>query len=371
MRYFFLFFLLVSSLLTAASPEERAHNASRTMFALLPDQNISQDELFSLAFAIETDLKKLTTKKRSFRRIVNGRTIEYDAATRQFFIHLGEDGAALIEQGYYKRVTKSILYHEAHPELVANCQGSLADLPDLKMTARLQGLPGIVEARALIEHHHGHHPGVELILKHYNANSLRTIFNTLSYSFSEKEKMKIAHDILKGLTSIHSKGFVHRDLHSGNYLVEVLGEGMQRKVSAVITDFGKAKRARHCRGISAQAALEYRSPESVVHKGLAHDDYYSTDLYAVGCVFYKLYFGESPPWFQNSSFFQRKGPGAKKERRMAIVRHYTEKRRERLQHKVVRKLASKKERFEYMILSMIHQRPKMRKSARYWRDFIR
>jgi len=379
MKYFLLFttfFTLLACPLPSLSPEERAHRATASILPLVEKLGLSRSELLTLSCAIEKELKQESRKGRGFQRVYGARTIEYDARSNHFFIHLGSDGDSLIEQGYYKRVTKSILYHETRPELVANCRGTLADQRELKITKRLQGLDGIVEARAFITHR-TLNPGVELILKHYNAHSLRTIFNTKAHQFNSNEKLKIGQDILKGLASIHRKGYVHRDLHSGNYLVEVTGDGANKRVSAVITDFGKAMRKKQCRGISAQAALHYRSPESVIPKDLEGQDYVGTDIYAVGCVLYKLYFDNDPPWFQNSIFFRRKGldAGRKKyitvKERASIIKSYTDPRRLRLKRKIAERKASKEERFEYAILSMTHPNPKMRKSARYWRDFIR
>ena len=130
--------------------------------------------------------------------------IEYDPKTHRTFIHTN----VLFSFGYSKKVMKSILYKRHRSEIVARCIAPLNEAHELRIMNHLRHSKGIVEAKALLQKE----DRVEMLLKLYNAKSIRSVFKEKTHTFTFHEKEKIAHDLLRGLFSLHKKGYIHRDL---------------------------------------------------------------------------------------------------------------------------------------------------------------
>jgi eukaryotic-like serine/threonine-protein kinase len=94
----------------------------------------------------------------------------------------------------------------------------------------------------------------------------------------------ICADILKGLTYLHAKRFIHRDLKPGNIYLH--------KGKAVIGDFGSLVSLPDGEAAvpASRHSVLYRPPESVSH------DYYgiSGDIYQIGLILYQLLGGYLP-----------------------------------------------------------------------------
>jgi serine/threonine-protein kinase len=118
------------------------------------------------------------------------------------------------------------------------------------------------------------------------ANLASTTFARLPIKW--KEAVGYALPVSRALDYAHKKGLIHRDLTPANILIE---EGTGRVVT---TDFGLARIARGATSITATGALigtpEYWSPEQAVGR----DNDGSTDMYALGCVLFKLLSGRLP-----------------------------------------------------------------------------
>jgi serine/threonine protein kinase len=307
---------------------------------------VKEEELKRIYTFIEKELPvQVKSGRFFFPSTVTGFTcpVEYDPATKHVFIHVG----TYLADGYSKKVTKSILYSRERSEVVACCKGPLRDLPELKITQKLQGLPGIVEAKALLKKT----GSIELMLKLYNAKSIRALYKQKSLCFSFEQKQKIANDLIIGLSSIHKKGYIHRDLHPGNCLVDIAED---KSVKAAICDFGKTKKREECRAICPQIIRKYRSPEGYEIKKLRPKDYNATDIYSLGCVLYKLYFEKEPPWFSASLSCRPES----RQRLEELLQLHAVARLKALER--VRRW-TREERFEYVILKMLHPNPKLRK----------
>jgi Protein kinase domain len=93
-----------------------------------------------------------------------------------------------------------------------------------------------------------------------------------------------------GLDAIHAAGLVHRDVKPANVLLSETGDGDH----AYITDFGVARNVATESGLTQTGrfvgTLDYVAPEQI--SGGAVDA--RTDVYALGCLLFKLLTGEVP-----------------------------------------------------------------------------
>jgi RHS repeat-associated protein len=290
-------------------PILKAIFAAKNIKGLNTELGLKRSEILQLTLFIETELKNhLKKKKHYLREAQTGlpRIIEFDPKTKRVFIHLGTNKIAMIGQGCHKTVTKSILYNLEQPEIVANCRAPVRDQFEMKLIKTLQGIPGIVEGKAFITHTQAkdQEDMLEIICKLYNASSLRSIFYNNSEQFSLLEKMEIALQLLQGLEGIHKINIIHRDLHSANFLIDVkrdMATG-KREVKAAITDFGRAIKKDECKGIDPQAYRWYRAPETFFYEKMVPNDYPASDIYALGCVLYHLFYEKDPTWFNDKYF---------------------------------------------------------------------
>jgi len=361
-----------------SEPLARATLATRNITKLDRELGLKLGELLRLALFMETDLEKyIAARKFYLREQETGlpRTCEYDPKSKHRFIHLGTNHIPKIGEGCHKVVTKSILYDPVKPEMCANCRTGTGDKKEMAIMEKLQGTPGLVEGRAFITHtqkRDGENK-LEIICQLYNCKSLRSIYFSKNPKFSLVEKMKIALDLITGLSGMHEKKFGHRDLHSGNYLVDVMQPGAgPRVVRAAIVDFGRTLPEKKCAKIAAQAAHKYVAPEGFIPWKLRGRDYYGTDVYALGCVLYQVLFEKDPPWFADKFFRGTDGSASRCKQAAAKLQDFLTNLAAPRQALFSQKPSlSPGERFEALILKMVHPDRALRPSSSALRDEMR
>ena len=109
-----------------------------------------------------------------------------------------------------------------------------------------------------------------MIMEYFPNGSIKNNYNELNLH----DKLKLFSQIVRGLKAIHSKGFIHKDLHSGNVL-------NWDNSDCNITDLGL------CRPVNKQddekkifGVLPYIAPE--VLKGKKYTQ--AADIYSLGIV---------------------------------------------------------------------------------------
>lgn len=354
---------------------QRACAAVRAIRAEDSQLGISETELFQLALFCETELSHWVKRRNNYLPSVDTqlpRDLEYDPVSKNTFIHLGTNGISAIGSGQHKTVTKSILYRTERPEIIANCETSLNDgneariiRKEVSIMKRVNGIPGIVEVRSFIRRieNDGSCNKFEILCKNYNSGSLRTVHYQHTPQFTFKEKVKVAYDLIQGLAGMHAKHLVHRDLHTGNFLIDIRNpQGQPREVSAVIIDFGRTMPISKCNGLDPQAAKQYRGPEGFLCH-LRGKDYYATDVFAMGCVFHDVLTGHLPKW-SNQSWLKNVSPAISERKKVqsrlySVIQRATRERRVYLRNNY--HTLSPMDQFEYLILWMLHpeasQRP--------------
>jgi|GEM_PF-1916320 len=100
--------------------------------------------------------------------------------------------------------------------------------------------------------------------------------------------VKVARDVLKGLTAAHEKGLVHRDIKPANLWVETTSKPVK------LLDFGLTRDAGGTDHVTPEGTMvgspAYMAPEQA--RGTAVDG--RTDLFSLGVVLYSMVSGSSP-----------------------------------------------------------------------------
>jgi serine/threonine protein kinase len=303
----FLFFIPFFLLYTAFGHAQSRHQrfAEKTL-ALGDSVGLTFQELEILSQFINEKLPQYIEQGTHYlKKEISGlpRTIEYDPATNRIFIHLKRHGIQKLGSGGFKTVTKSILYDQRSPIIVANCVTSSREELEAELFRKLKGKPGIPKIYAVTAHTQVNgRKRLSILMKLYRPGSLNRVFSSHKYRFSLKEKVRIALGIAKGLETLHRHNFVHRDVKPGNVLISIPHGRKSRVVDAVITDFGSVydKNERDDTPSLAHATYIFTPPEGLAPRGIDMKKLKTLDYYPLGCTLYELFYGRFPPWLRSN-----------------------------------------------------------------------
>jgi len=288
-------------LLASTTPDsafERACSATDNILSLPEKTGLNFITAFPIALFAETLLPKEVEEETYYWSEERfGRELQIDPKTDRFFIHLGTHGVKRLGKGKYKLVTRTILYGP-QIEIMARGIAEARMRKERKAMRKTRGLPGVIQAESMLKHKDpvSGKSVHTIITKIYNLGALKSVLDR-DFKFNWKEKLQLALDITTGLASLHSKNIAHRDLSSRNYFVKIEQlTPTTRRIHAVVADLGRAMQTSRAKSVSAQGNSSYLAPEAFLRKKMRGTDYLLSDIFALGCVLWEIYFGEPPKW---------------------------------------------------------------------------
>ncbi|CAI9770184.1 unnamed protein product [Fraxinus pennsylvanica] len=201
---------------------------------------------------------------------------------------------------YFASKLDSRLSLSPHSLSVAAVKSGSAYLSSLKeegeILHELRGCPEIVQCFGADISFENNRDVFNLLLEYAPGGSLADLIKNKEGKMPESHIACYTYMLLKGLSHVHEKGFVHCDMKPDNILVFPNEHGSTIH-SLKIADFGLAKRSEEeeefIPGSSSfnRGALLYASPESIskgIHKPV-------TDIWSLGCIIVEMITGK-PLW---------------------------------------------------------------------------
>ncbi len=337
----------------------KATNATKK--SRLEKLGITKGQFLSIAYFIETQTNGHRTHYNK-RDTGLSHTVEYDHKTNQYFIVL-EGSGVYLDHGAKKTVSKALCYKPDGAIVVARAEQTIEMDRELEMTKRLRGKPGLFKTLGICHHHD--ETGIQyhtIYSKLYVPGSIQALVRK-DYKLSLYEKARVAFGISLGLKTLHERGIVHRDLGIKNYLCSVpKGKPGRRKITACIADFGRTEFAKDTvPSERLQGNTTYIAPEGHFFETLTEEDHYKLDVFAVGCVLYRIFYNKKAPWQDKSYVLKDPRPKEMRHREhLERVIGATAFRRNFLAQLPAR---STKQEFEYTILRMLDTDPEDRITA--------
>ncbi|RHZ61662.1 hypothetical protein Glove_346g160 [Diversispora epigaea] len=130
------------------------------------------------------------------------------------------------------------------------------------------------------------------VLKYKQNGDLHHFINKNFETFSWKVKINYLNNIVKGIQSIHDKKIIHRDLHSGNILVNIRHNS--NDTYPVISDLGFSKPVNIDSNLSRESqiygVIPYMAPELFNNQQYS----YASDIYSLGMIMWQMTSGHRP-----------------------------------------------------------------------------
>ncbi|RHZ48137.1 hypothetical protein Glove_557g58 [Diversispora epigaea] len=127
-----------------------------------------------------------------------------------------------------------------------------------------------------------------IVLRYMKNGNLRDFLDQ-NKSLPWIERLWLLNSFIKGLKVIHSKGFVHRDLHPGNLMITEAYSNSKYKFIR-LGDLGLCRNANETSSSGAYGVLPYIAPE-VLNK---YQYSQASDIYSVGVIMWVISTGKSP-----------------------------------------------------------------------------
>jgi serine/threonine protein kinase len=347
----------------------------------------SEDQMKKIATYVEEKFKKKVSKGTYY---IDGTTshlpaaLEYDPKTKHTFIHFFNDA---LGEGYWKKGTYSILYDIERPvpcirltlkddKLKKSPEAMKEFEAEIGRSKMLQhDTSHIVRTFAAIPYNKGRKDRMALIQELYPQGSLDKLLSKKSELLTTARKIKIASGILSGLKEIHDKGYLHRDLHSGNIYLD-------KEFKAYIGDFGWALRQDRAKDVPAQSHSKFAAPELLAKGKTTSKDYKLGELFTAGQSLYHLTFGEKldlekgKGWstlYRKIEKVKNKKQGKLVKKIQRNVEKITKVAREHLEKKVAAQgedSLSAHEMLEMTTLQLLNTDVQKRKTLQHWIAFL-
>ena len=236
---------------------------------------------------------------------------EYDAHSTP----LGEGGMGIVYYGHCVEEktgnSKEVAIKALHPNLPQEVYTRAEREASIRIKhdnlVEMLGFISVLETNHLAESSYRHYVvseylnGIELSdllvgrfdgIKNSNGEFARDLYHKYIKD-REATSLYIIRSILSGVLALHDKGYIHRDIDPGNIMVtsdgciKLIDFGIAKKLNSL----GTNDKLMTATGIFIGKA-EYASPELVL--GDVKNQNCTTDIYALGILFYRLLVGRLP-----------------------------------------------------------------------------
>lgn len=236
---------------------------------------------------------------------------EYDAHSTP----LGEGGMGIVYHGHCIEEktgnSKEVAIKALHPNLPQEVYTRAEREASIRIKhdnlVEMLGFISVLETNYLAESTYRHYViseylnGIELSdllvgrfdgIKNGNCDFARDLYGKYVEN-REATSLYIIRNILSGVMALHDKGYIHRDIDPGNIMVtadgciKLIDFGIAKKLNSLSTN----DKLMTATGVFIGKA-EYASPELVL--GDVKNQNCTTDIYALGILFYRLLIGRLP-----------------------------------------------------------------------------
>lgn len=190
----------------------------------------------------------------------------------------------MLGKGSIKKVYKSLFFTRTQGEVVAAGIGNNSMDCEIKALRSIPFPPHLGLYRCSFTLSNGQRI---LAIRYYNMSSLR-FMRSKGLPLSRRERLFVAKYIIETLMIMHRMKVAHRDLHDGNIVVNRAKDGT---ISAGLIDFGRAISLSHFVSTKPQGS-PYRNPPEILLHSFSSIDQKQADIFALGCCFYRLFFGK-------------------------------------------------------------------------------
>ena len=327
---------------------------------------LTKQSIYKIALFIETELPKKVAENGIyyFSRAETklARTIEVDPQSKKIFIHLKQHGIKELGRGARKSVTYSILYSNKKPKKVAHSHTTYPNENEAQANIDLKDGPGIYKIISVLADSRDESPNkYSFVSKYYPLGDFDNYLKTCKKRLKFRDRFRFCRDIMTGIQSLHNKGYAHRDLGFKNYFAEK----RNKKVRLLVADFGRATQGGNTEEKGAQGGYSLCAPEGLDYDSLSGDDYLRTDIFALGCCFYKILYNKKPGWMNPEQLKDSSIPLYERQNHFKETIECFKKHRTKQLKAICRR--SKKRfspaRLEQIILKMIDPDPSLRPTA--------
>jgi serine/threonine protein kinase len=287
-------------------------------------------------------------------------SIEFDPATKHTFIHARN----ILGMGGNKVVRKSIMYNRSHPQVVASCRQIHSNPNEQSILRSLTNGKGIMPFYTALSHEEDGSMQEFLICKLYKDRSFDQ-FLEKNRKLPIRDKLIIASQMLQALETLHSRNICHLDLKKNNFLIQK-NPSKKKPYEVALSDFGLSQPVDTLKGspVDNLHSLLNRAPEAYLRSHFTKRDYYAAEIFSLGSIFYELLYGKEPTWFEHTDI-QAASPDVRYAAHLQLLERGTLPIQKALLKKEKRgKSLTKQERFEKIILQMVHKDPSSRGSAK-------
>ncbi len=298
-------------------------------------------------------------QKKVIEKTVGGDiVVEILPKLRASVIYLPEN-TFFIGEGLHKKVAKVIFIRDAVVSIAAHCWGGKSTKQEVEVLTALQNTSGIVPFLGAVSRDRGEYYSIFLL--YCDGGELRSFVNVPKQTLCFRQEMIIAKGITQGLKSIHTRGYIHYDIHAGNVF---LIKNRNGDFEGVLGDFGYTFLAKKASTRSAYVAAR-RVPSEALVESIYKIDRYKTDIHALGSVFFEIAWHDYHPWGfilprANMHVYPK---SERKKYYKKIVSQYRET-KERLIGKILKKkkilgiqALTAQERFKILVFSTMHFNP--------------